>query len=52
MSEECKTARNAVLIPLAILIGLLMFCSSCSSLQFGDYNRWQEVNRGKINCNK
>jgi hypothetical protein len=31
MSEECKTARNTVLIPLIILIGLLMFCSSCVS---------------------
>jgi hypothetical protein len=31
MSKECKMARNAVLIPLVILIGLLMFCSSCAS---------------------
>ena len=31
MSEECKTARNAVLIPLIVLIALVMFCSSCSS---------------------
>ena len=31
MSEECKKARNAVLIPLVILIGLVMFCSSCMS---------------------
>ena len=31
MSNECKQARNAVLIPLIILISVLMFCSSCSS---------------------
>ena len=31
MSNECKKARNAVLIPLIVLIGLLMFCSSCMS---------------------
>jgi hypothetical protein len=31
MSEECKKARNAVLIPLVILIGLIMLCSSCAS---------------------
>ena len=31
MSNECKKARNAVLIPLVILMGLLMFCSSCAS---------------------
>ena len=31
MSKECKAARNAVLIPLMILMGLLMFCSSCVS---------------------
>ena len=31
MSSECKNARNAVLIPLIVLLGLLMFCSSCAS---------------------
>ena len=31
MGNECKKARNTVLIPLIILIGLLMFCSSCAS---------------------
>ena len=31
MTKECKKARNAVLIPLAILIGLIMLCSSCMS---------------------
>ena len=31
MTKECKTARNTVLIPLVVLLGLLMFCSSCGS---------------------
>ena len=31
MSNECKKARNAVLIPLVVLLGLIMFCSSCGS---------------------
>ena len=31
MTKECKTARNAVLIPLVLLVGLLMLCSSCMS---------------------
>ena len=31
MSKECKQARNAVLIPLIILISMLIFCSSCGS---------------------
>jgi len=31
MSEECKKARNAVLIPIIVLMGILIFCSSCSS---------------------
>ena len=31
MSNECKKARNAVLIPLIVLLGLIMFCSSCAS---------------------
>ena len=31
MSNECKKARNAVLIPLVVLLGSLMFCSSCGS---------------------
>ena len=31
MSEECKTARNAVLIPIVVLLAVLMFCSSCAS---------------------
>ena len=31
MSKECKTARNAVLIPIVVLLAVLMFCSSCAS---------------------
>ena len=30
MTKECKTARNAVLIPIALLVSLLMFLSSCA----------------------
>ena len=30
MTKECKTARNAVLVPLVLLISLLMFLSSCA----------------------
>ena len=35
MKKECKQARNAVLIPLVILIGLVMLCSSCASNRAG-----------------
>tara|TARA_R110002096_G_scaffold323645_1_gene517823 strand:- start:164 stop:310 length:147 start_codon:yes stop_codon:yes gene_type:complete len=38
MSEECKTARNAVLIPLAILIILMTLFSSCATTNCG--NTW------------
>lgn len=31
MSEECKKARNIVLIPTIIILAVLMFCSSCAS---------------------
>ena len=31
MTKECKTARNAVLIPIAVLLGLVMFLSSCAT---------------------
>ena len=31
MSEECKKARNTVLIPLVLLVSLLVFLSSCGS---------------------
>ena len=36
-----------------IMIALfaIVLLSSCGSLQFGDYNRWQEVNN-KVNCNR
>ena len=36
-----------------IVIGvfLVMFLSSCG-LQFGDYQRYQEVHGNKVNCNK
>ena len=37
-----------------IMIGLflIVFLSSCGSLQFGDYDRWQEVHNNQVNCNK
>tara|TARA_R110002051_G_scaffold74975_1_gene136667 strand:+ start:394 stop:543 length:150 start_codon:yes stop_codon:yes gene_type:complete len=31
MSDECKTARNVVLIPTLILLTILVFLSSCGS---------------------
>jgi len=31
---------------------LTLILTSCGSLQFGDYNRWQQVNGNKVNCNK
>ena len=39
----------AEMIILALIILVLM--SSCGSLQFGDYNRWQEINN-KVNCSR
>jgi len=30
MSEECKTARNVVLIPTVIILTVLIFLSSCA----------------------
>ena len=38
MTKECKKARNAVLIPLILLVGLLMLCSSCATSGCG--NTW------------
>ena len=35
MTKECKKARNAVLIPLVVLVGLLMLCSSCGTQYSG-----------------
>ena len=35
-----------------IVMFLIVFLSSCGSLQFGDYNRWQEVNNNKVNCSR
>ena len=35
MTKECKKARNTVLIPLVVLVGLLMLCSSCASNRAG-----------------
>ena len=41
MGKECKQARNAVLIPLAILVSLLIFCSSCSTTKcYSKPNSW------------
>ena len=31
MSKECKQARNTVVITVIIVLGLLLFCSSCGS---------------------
>ena len=31
MSNECKTARNVVLIPMVVLLTVLIFMSSCAS---------------------
>jgi hypothetical protein len=31
MTKECKKARNTVLIPLIILLGLVLLLSSCAN---------------------
>ncbi len=31
MSKECKQARNTVLMSIVLLVGVLLFCSSCAS---------------------
>ena len=31
MSDECKTARTVVLVPMVILLTVLIFMSSCAS---------------------
>ena len=31
MSNECKVARNVVLIPMVILVTIILFFSSCAS---------------------
>ena len=53
MSKECKTARNIVMSAIMILAALMvtMSMSSCGSIKFGDYDRWQQVH-GKTNCNR
>jgi len=53
MSKECKIARNVVMSTMMILAALVlvMSMSSCGSLQFGDYDRYQQV-RGSTNCSR
>jgi len=43
--------RNVAEIIFIALIATILL-SSCGSLQFGDYNRWQEVNSNKVNCRR
>ena len=31
MSKECKQARNTVITTVIVVLGLLIFCSSCGS---------------------
>ena len=53
MRKECETARNVVISAIMILAILIvvMSMSSCGSIKFGDYDRWQQVH-GKTNCNR
>ena len=55
MTKECKKARNAVLIPLVIILGLIMFCSSCASTYttcpaYGSAEQNEEEFYGSLNC--
>ena len=41
MSKECKQARNTVVVTVIIVLGLLIFCSSCSTQKcYSKPNSW------------
>ena len=47
MSDECKTARNVVLIPTVILLTVLIFMSSCASNNYLPCSAYASVEKVK-----
>ena len=47
MSDECKTARNVVLVPTIILLTVLMFMSSCTSTSYLPCSAYASVEKVK-----
>ena len=47
MSDECKTARNVVLIPTVILLTVLIFMSSCASNSYAPCAAYASVEKIK-----
>ena len=47
MSDECKTARNVVLVPMIILLTVLMFMSSCTSTSYLPCSAYASVEKVK-----
>ena len=47
MSDECKTARNVVLVPMVILLTILIFMSSCSSSIYTPCSAYASVEKTK-----
>ena len=43
--------RNVAELIFVTLIATILL-TSCGSLQFGDYDRWKEVNSSKVNCKR
>ena len=47
MSDECKTARNIVLVPMIILLTVLIFMSSCTSSSYLPCSAYSSVEKIK-----
>ena len=47
MSDECKTARNVVLVPMIILLTVLIFMSSCASNNYLPCSAYASVEKTK-----
>ena len=47
MSDECKKARNTVLIPTVILLTVLIFMSSCTSTSYLPCSAYASVEKVK-----
>ena len=50
MSNECKTARNVVLIPTVLLITVLIFLSSCANSKCIYKKDYKKSNESRYSC--
>ena len=47
MSDECKTARNVVLVPMIILVTIILFFSGCTSTSYLPCSAYASVEKVK-----